>query len=771
MYENIRNSFVILGLLIILSGCTEEPVPNKISIIPRPVKMVESGQIMRLSSSTKIIYSDSSLSFSAYFLRDQLTAITNLTFEVIEDFSNRPGAIYLSLGAKNTDPESYILSIADQKAILSASAPQGVFYGIQSLLQTLQSVNEVHFFAGVEIEDGPRFSWRGMHLDVSRHFFGVEKIKRYIDYLAMYKLNIFHWHLTDDQGWRIEIKQYPLLTEQGAWRKSVGFASNQAKGLNKDDGKPYGGFYTQEEVKEIVRYAQDRAVTIVPEIEMPGHTSAVLKAYPTLACDGIGRAEIWGEGGISKNVFCAGKEETFEFLENVLNEVLQLFPPNYIHIGGDEAPKDHWEKCGLCQKRIRTEQLADEHELQSYFITRMEKFLNAKDRKLIGWDEILEGGLAPNATVMSWRGIAGGIAAAKSHHDAVMTPGYPLYFNHRPIDLKNSPGHKSSNNTITTVYNYEPVPAELSAEESQYVIGVQANLWTEYIPEWEHVESLLFPRLLSLAEIAWTPAERKDFEDFRNRIPYQLSNLDRMGVNYGKDPYQVAISMQMENRKQMVSMATELPGMKIRYTEDGSTPNSSSQEYQTPFPCVKTMVVKAAAFDGDTRLSEVSEMNYLSHLATGKNLEYQNVYNPKYNGGGDFGLIDGRFGSEESISFGWQGFDATDFQVSIDLGEEINVKTISAGFLIDQSQWIFQPDEVTFEISSNGKDFETIFQKVYDEARDQQVVQMIARPRAEELNVKARYVRVKAFHGTPIPSWHSGAGTRPWLFVDEIVIE
>ncbi|WP_422360625.1 family 20 glycosylhydrolase [Reichenbachiella sp.] len=769
---NNRKTSVLLALTLwmLLVSCSEPIVRKKISIIPRPDRLIENKDLLRINDEIQVVYLDESLAFAANYLADQLGARTKKNIVVEDGTTTGAGTVFLTLDSTNTK-EGYSLAVNNTKATLSASTPAGAFYAVQSLLQLVQSSGDQFFLPGVEIEDEPRFAWRGMHLDVSRHFFGVDKIKKYIDYLSMYKLNTFHWHLTDDQGWRIEIKKYPLLTEKASWRASVGFPSNQAKGLDEDDGKPYGGFYTQEEVKEIIKYAQDRQVTIVPEIEMPAHTSAVLKAYPELACEGLDLENIVREGTLSRNVFCAGKEETFEFLQNVMDEVLTLFPSEYIHVGGDEAPKDHWEECSLCQKRIKTEQLADEHELQSYFITRMEKYLNAKGRKLIGWDEILEGGLAPNAAVMSWRGVAGGIAAAQAHHEAVMTPGFPLYFNHRPIDLKNSPGHSSTNNTITTVYNYEPVPEELSAEEAKYVIGVQANIWTEYIPKWEHVESLLFPRLLSLSEIAWTSADRKDFEDFRQRLPYQLERLDEMDVNYGKDPFQVGITMQLKKSQQQVSLSTELPGLEIRYTTDGTAPSSGASVYSEPFACTKTSTIKAASFVEGRLMSEISSVDYLSHKATGKRVEYENDFSEKYDGGGDFGLVDGRFGFEESISFAWQGFVTPIMEATVDLEEITTINSISAGFLSDQRQWIFQPDQVIFEVSDDGKHFQIVFDETFSDSRKESVIQKVIRPTAADLTAQGRYVRVRAINHNPIPEWHAGVGKMPWIFVDELVVE
>lgn len=766
-----HHATLYLLMAILTIACSEPIVRQDISIVPRPNQLTEHESILMINSDLRIYYSDESLAVMAANLADQMSAITGIKLSSQRIEVTSIDGIILNPDPEIKGEEAYKLSVNDGRAELSGSTERGIFYAGQSLIQLIQSSNGQYFIPGVKISDQPRFGWRGMHLDVSRHFFDVDKIKKYIDYLSLYKLNTFHWHLTDDQGWRIEIKKYPLLTDQGAWRASVGFASNQAKGLNMDDGQPYGGFYTQDEIREVVAYAQERQVTVVPEIEMPGHTSAVLKAYPQLACEGIDKAELWAEGGVSNHVFCAGKEETFDFLQNVLEEVLVLFPSQYIHAGGDEAPKIHWQQCGLCQKRINQEGLADEHELQSYFITRMEKYLNDKGRKLIGWDEILEGGLAPNATVMSWRGEAGGIAAAQSQHDAVMTPGFPLYFNHRPIDLKNTPGHSSSNNTLTTVYQYDPVPKELKADERKYIIGVQANLWTEYIPKWEHVESLVFPRLLSLAEIAWTNQERKDFADFRKRLPAQLDRLSALEVNYGRDPYQVMISMQMTDGLQKVSMTTELPGLEIRYTTNGSEPDANSNLYNQAFACTQSSTIKAAAFEASERVSETSQIEYLHHKATGKLVNYNKKYSPKYNAGGDLGLVDGLFGFEETIANGWQGFLGKEVIITIDLGEEIQINSISAGFLTDQNQWIFQPDQVVFEISTDSTSFQEVYNERFSASRVQAVVQTTTRPAVSEIEGQARYVRMKVFNDQAIPDWHGGAGTMPWIFIDEIVVD
>jgi hexosaminidase len=386
-----------------------------------------------------------------------------------------------------------------------------------------------------EIKDEPRFVYRGMHLDVGRHMFPVASIKRYIDMIALHKMNTFHWHLTEDQGWRIEIKKYPKLTETGAFRKET-IVGHAGKPPLVYDGIPYGGFYTQDEVREVIAYAASRFITIIPEIEMPGHALAALASYPELSCTG-GPFEVGTKWGVEDDVFCAGKEGTLSFLEGVLTEVIDLFPGKYIHIGGDECPKVRWEKCPFCQKRIKDEGLKDEQELQSYFIQRIEKFLISKGRKLIGWDEILEGGLAPEATVMSWRGTEGGIAAAKEKHDVIMTPSKYVYLDYYQCEPEGEPLAIGGYLPLERVYSYDPMPAELTADEQKYILGVQGNVWTEYIPTPEQLEYMAYPRMFAIAETGWSPEKLKDFDEFLSRLEILKKRYDAIGINYFKGEY------------------------------------------------------------------------------------------------------------------------------------------------------------------------------------------------------------------------------------------
>ena len=421
--------------------------------------------------------------------------------------------------------EAYVLDVTTARAELRARTDRGLYYG----RQTLRQLSASGTVPCVRIEDAPRFRYRGLHLDVGRHFFPVEFIKKYIDAMSVFKLNTFHWHLTEDQGWRLEIKKYPKLTEVGAWRKEtiVGHARKGPKGY---DGTPHGGFYTQAEAREIVEYAKARAVTVLPEIEMPGHSLAALASYPELACT-PGPFEVRTTWGISDEVMCPS-ERTFTFLEDVLREVMAIFPGEYIHIGGDEAPRTRWRESPVAQEVIRREGLKDEDELQSWFIRRIETFLNANGRRLVGWDEILEGGVAPNATVMSWRGTAGGIAAAREGHDVVMCPQEDMYFDHYQGPEDQEPLAIGGMTPIEDTYRYEPVPQELSADEAKHVIGTQGCVWTEYMPTPERVEYMAYPRALALAELAWSPKDARDLDSFRARLGPSLALLDRLGVGY-----------------------------------------------------------------------------------------------------------------------------------------------------------------------------------------------------------------------------------------------
>lgn len=509
---------------------------SNLPIIPLPQKMEYHSGNFVLSSKTVIQSKDAS-SFEALFLKENIKNQTGLLLQILPEAPKAVSKINLVFDVEgpveSNLKEVYKLMVNNQSVTIKAEYNQGILYGIQTFLQLIPSKNKAEIkIPCLEINDQPKFNWRGMHLDVCRHYFPITFIKKYIDYLAHYKMNTFHWHLTEDQGWRIEIKKYPKLTEVGAWRNGsmVGRYDDQ-----KFDDIKYGGFYTQEEIKEVVAYALQRHVTIIPEIEMPGHSLAALAAYPELSCTG-GPFEVGKKWGVFDDVYCP-KEETFTFLENVLSEVLALFPSEYIHIGGDECPKTRWKSCSHCQKLIKEKGLKDEHELQSYFIQRIEKFVNSKGRKIIGWDEILEGGLAPNAAVMSWRGTEGGIAAAKQKHYVVMTPGSHCYFDHYQGKPENEPLAIGGFTSLEKVYNFNPMPKELDLEEQKYILGAQANVWTEYILTQEQVEYMIMPRMSALAEVLWGTAKPENYLDFKTRLQAHENWLKSNNINYRKTSF------------------------------------------------------------------------------------------------------------------------------------------------------------------------------------------------------------------------------------------
>ncbi len=521
----------------LLNSCSEiEDI--KLDIIPLPVNIKSYAGSFTFNSDSKIYYN-----FDDEHTANVLTPL----YEHLSDYygiekpesgfsgRSRSNSIFLRLNTKSDLPEEgYKLIVQRNKIILESSSQAGLFYGVHSLIQMMPAEKErkeSFDIQRVEITDYPRFSWRGLHLDVCRHFMPKEFVLRYIDLMAIHKFNKFHFHLTEDQGWRIEIKKYPLLTEIGSQRKET--LIGRARRSTEYDGTPHGGYYTQDDIREIVEYAAARYITVVPEIEMPGHALAALASYPHLGCTG-GPYEVATTWGVFHDVMCAGKESTFEFLQDVLDEVLDLFPSAHIHIGGDECPKTQWKECPLCQQRIKDENLADEYELQSYFIKRIENYLTSKGRTLVGWDEILEGGLAPNAVVMSWRGEQGGIEAARQSHYVVMTPGSHCYFDHYQADPETQPLAIGGFTPLDKVYHYEPVPEELSKEEARFVLGAQGNVWTEYMKSEDHIEYMVYPRAAALAEVVWSPRDIKDYDDFMRRLLVLLKRYDNLGLNYSR---------------------------------------------------------------------------------------------------------------------------------------------------------------------------------------------------------------------------------------------
>ena len=679
--------------------------------------------------------------------------------------------------SKPMGPEAYTLSVTPNKVAIVSSSAAGGFYGLQSFLQLLPAevYGELKLLRPaiwrvpcVLIEDEPRFSYRGMHLDVSRHFMPVEFIKKYIDVMAMHKMNTFHWHLTDDQGWRIEIKKYPRLTQVGSQRKNsvVGHPSSNPLDDEYDD-HPHGGFYTQAEIKNIVQYAQSKFVTIIPEIEMPGHALAALAAYPEYGCTD-GPFEVANTWGVFDDVFCP-KEATFKFIEDVLTEVMEMFPSKVIHIGGDECPKTAWRKSKFCQDLIKSKGLKDEHELQSYFIGRVEKFVNSKGRNIIGWDEILEGGLAPNASVMSWRGTKGGIEAAMQNHYVVMTPTSDCYFDYYQSEPTGEPLAIGGYLPLEKVYAYEPVPSELSPEQAKYILGTQGNVWTEYLASPRDVEYMAYPRACALAEVAWSPKAGKNYDDFLKRLAVHFRRLDALGVNHANHLAEVRATLEKRgNGSLYVALKSASRGTQIFYTLDGSEPLSSSNVYTIPILITSTTNIKAASFEKGRKASKVTTQTFYVNKLTG--LPYKLTTEPNgYTGGSPMALADGKMGSDERFD-GWVGLTGGDLEATFNITGITGTATeVSINFGDFKNAWVHQPQYVTLGVSDDGVNFKEVSRFV-PEVNIATTKQRIT-AKLPLNGATGKFIRVFAKNAGKIPVGFAGEGQPAWLFVDEIMMQ
>lgn len=740
-----------------------------LNVIPRPVSAAIFTGSFVLSDSTTIIFDhtdkEAPLKNEVEALGIGLARITALPSTVMSKPHVGKNSIHLRIGA--SVPEGYDLTVTPDRIDIIGNDAQGVLHGVMTLLRVVEDRKPPYAFKPVEIpcmnvKDQPRFPWRGMHLDVCRHFFPVDFVKKYIDLLARYKMNTFHWHLTDDQGWRIEIKKHPKLTETASWRKGSQYGPYSQRTY---DNEPYGGFYTQEQIREVVAYARARHITVVPEIEMPGHALAALAAYPELSCTG-GPFEVQKGWGVFDDVFCP-KDETFSFLQDVLTEVIDLFPGEYIHIGGDECPKERWKTCVHCQALMKKEGLKDEHELQSYFIQRIEKFVNSKGRKIIGWDEILEGGLAPNAAVMSWRGTEGGMAAAKQKHNAVMCPGSHCYLDHYQGDPASEPLAIGGFTTVQKTYSYDPIPAGLSAEEAKYILGAQGNVWTEYIATPEHVEYMALPRMMALAEALWTPLKLKDERSFISRLEPELDRLTAMGVNASRSVYNVGFKLSGSKKRGQVNIDLKGPaGLgEVRYTLDGTEPTPTSALFTSTIELQASGNARAALFRDGRKLGNSTLREFKFNMATGQAITIQPQPNERYNDGGAFALVDGVTAGNKRVNHEWLGWKDDKITVTVDLGSEqfITRSTISA--LDEKHSWIHAPTRVDIAYGITGMDYVDILSPIVPTGATGHVAYTANEPRM------ARYVRFTVHAVQRIPEGHAGAGSTPWTFLDEIVIQ
>jgi len=773
-------------IIILFNGCMEKHKIIPVSIIPKPLSIEERGGYFDIKPETKILFvkgNDEVRKIAGQF-QEKLKEVSgnDLEMDEIKDRRNDHGIIFEILNnADSLGDEGYLLNVKNKKIELSAHKPTGLFRGVQTLFQLMppeiygdQAALDVEWIVPrVIIYDKPRYAWRGMHLDVSRHFFPKEFIKRYIDLIAMHKMNVFHWHLTDDNGWRIEIDKYPKLTEIAAWhvdREDMPW--REVTPPEAGEEATYGGFYTKDEVREIVKYATDRHITVLPEIEMPGHTSEVLAAYPELSCTGGPFYVQPGSYWPNTDIFCAGNEETFEFLEGVLDEVIELFPGEYIHIGGDEATKTVWENCKKCQKRIKDEGLENEHELQSWFIKRMEKYLNDKGKWLIGWDEILEGGLAPEATVMSWRGFEGGIESARQGHDVVMSPTSHCYFDYYQANPEFEPEAIGGFTSLKKVYSFDPTPPVLNDVESKHILGGQGNVWTEYIPTPEHAEYMSVPRMTALAEVLWAPKDKLNWSDFRRRLENQFDRFDVMGVNYSEGSYAVDFVTDFNKEKNLftISFETEQLDPEIHFTLDGSTPDANAPVYDGPLEIYETITIKAAIFSNGIMNETFSEKTIVFHNGLGAMVSYVNDPNFRYSGQGGKTLVDGLKGTTNHRDGLWQGFQGDDLEIVIDLGSEQPIHRVTGSFFQRERSWIFLPVNFQVSLSTDRKNY-FITRSIENDLPTETEGAFTKDMTITFDKTSARYVKVIAKNLGICPDWHMGAGDKAWLFVDEIVVE
>ncbi|MBR1774848.1 MAG: family 20 glycosylhydrolase [Bacteroidales bacterium] len=686
--------------------------------------------------------------------------------------------IFVTTAMRNLGTEGYVIDVNDRRITIEANDETGFFYALQTLWQLIGTDFYLDRYNGnftavkgyqrsiapCRIEDYPRFAYRGKHLDCARHFFDASYIKKYIDLLAFHKINVFHWHLTDDQGWRLEIKKYPKLQEVAAYRNGtlIGHYSDRPESEHIYDTIRYGGYYTQQEVKEIVKYAAERHITIIPEIELPGHSMAAIAAYPELSCRGE-QIEVCKTWGVLDDVFCP-KEKTFKFIFDVLDEVMDLFPSEYIHIGGDECPTVRWQECKNCQKLMKEKGFTSENQIQGYFTTRVEDYLNAHGRKIIGWDEILEKGVRPSATILSWQGEQGGINAAKQGNDAIMAASAYLYFNFYQGVASTEPLSFGGFTPLKKTYLFEPVAKELSSDEALHIIGMQACTWTEYIDNTDLLEYNDLPRMSALSERAWSKKEINDYEGFVKRLDNVLKIYEDAGFNYSKSHYAVLAQSSSTEGKIQISLSSALQDGKIYYTINGGVPTENSTEYTRPFTINSDAVIQAAAYKNHKLYSPLFKAEYHINKATGKPYEMSDV-NPQYNAGGGFALTDGIRGNKKSYD-SWVGTYGKDFCPVLDMGKSTDISSVSINFLDEEGSWIFLPKEVKFYVSEDKVNWKELAGVIKQDVE--------GNPKVVNYSVycqqKARYVKVLGITIGNCPEGHSGAGYPSHMFGDEIEV-
>ncbi|UUW07985.1 glycoside hydrolase family 20 protein [Flavobacterium plurextorum] len=771
--RTLKPLFTLLFLAVLSSGYSQKVFTEKdIQIIPKPNQVVLQSGSFEFSKNTVFVAATD-------FQKDISNALIN-KFGAAAGWrpiigTKAPKNNYIQFKVdSNLHNEAYRLEINNNTITVTAKGNAGFIYGLETIRQLLPTAIESKHavtivkweIPNVTITDEPRFQWRGLMLDLSRHFFDKNYILATIDRLAMHKMNVLHLHLVDDQGWRIEIKKYPKLTEVGAWRvDQENLAWNARLLTNPDQKGTYGGFLTQEELKEIVKYATAKNVEVVPEIEMPAHVSSAIAAYPELACFdqriGVPSGGLWP----ITDIYCAGKESTFEFLENVIDEVITIFPSKYIHIGGDEATKTNWEKCPHCQKRMKEHGLKNVHELQSYFVKRMEKYINSKGKKLIGWDEILEGGLAPEATVMSWRGTKGGTEAAQQGHDVIMTPESPCYFNFYQGPQNEEPLAFDAYNPLNKVYEFDPVVSGMTPQEAAHVLGGQANLWAEFLSAPKDSEYMIFPRLAALSEVLWSSKESRNWNDFTTRLAPLLKRYDYLGINYAKSAYLVtAVSSADIVKKQInVTLKNEFPNPDIRYVLGNKTLDINALKYTNPIQFNQTTVLKASLFQNDKPVGKTFTDTIVFHKAVAHKVNYLTPFNNSYKGDGPFTMVNTIRGSKNFHDGQWQAWLVNDMELVIDLEKQESVQEVIIGTLESQGAGIFFPVQVKVLVSNDGIKYKEAGKVSRPYASNPTSELKDFKINFEKTNV--RFIKVIASNLKKSPR-----GESSWLFVDEILV-
>lgn len=768
----------MLMMLVIMASCQGNKEPkefseNDIAIVPKPVALVLEQGSFQFNDQTQYVISDPAQKEVTSVLIDKFKSAAGWTLSISEQ---APKSNFVQfLVDESLDDEAYEMEVNSEHVIISAQGNAGFLYGLETLRQLLPTSiessklvsKETWEIPNLSIKDHPRYRYRGLMLDVSRHFFKIDYLKETVDRLAMLKMNVLHLHLVDDQGWRIEIKKYPKLTEVGAWRVDQEDKHWDGRYETSPDEKgTYGGFYTQEELKDLVAYAATKNVEIIPEIEMPAHVTSAIASYPELSCHerpvGVPSGGLWP----ITDIYCAGKESTFEFLENVLLEVMDIFPSKYIHVGGDEATKTNWAQCPDCKKRMQAEGLDNVEELQSYFIKRMERFINAKGKRLIGWDEILEGGIAPEATVMSWRGVDGGVEAAKQGHDVIMTPGSHCYFDHYQGPQNEEPLAWGGYTPLSKVYTFDPVVDALTEDEAKHVLGGQANLWSEQIKTESHSEYMIFPRLAALSETLWSTKESRDWEDFSKRVVTLFERFDYMGINYAKSAYLVTddVEVDMDTKEVSVVLKNEFTDADIRYTLNEDALSENAKKYTEPIKIDGTTEIYASLFKNDKPIGKPFHSTIQFHKAVGKKVSFKEPYDERYQGEGEFGMVNTLRGTKNFMDGHWQAWLGKDMEAVIDLGEEMAIHEVGVGTLENQGPSIYFPTSVTVYVSNDGKSYKEVGTEKRAFAKNPSFDLKTFNIEFEEQSV--RYVKVVATVLKSLPNKDGHA----WLFVDEIII-